>query len=368
VETRTKGIQIDKVGNRVVNKQYRGKRLFERLGKVSQEEAEIWLRQQQARIDLELSRSATRNFATAAGQYLTDCEKRSVRTLELIAYHVKLVLPFIGTLPLEAVHSGSLQSFIDSRLDDDKVSPTTVNRSLEVVRSILTKAARVWRNDDGTAWLGTAPLIEMLDTKATERLPHPITWEEQRTLVQELPCHLQPMILFAVNTGLRDDNICGLKWSWERYIPELKRSVFIVPAAEFKGNRPHVAILNDAAWNIIEKKRGEHTEYVFTYENERNKQPRNRIDSINNTAWQKARARAKLEQVRVHDLRHTFGQRLRDTGVSPEDRAALMGHATSNMTEHYATPTIARLIEMANRVTLAKDSATLLRLVREASK
>ncbi len=363
MRTRTKGIQVAENGDRDIDKQYKGQRIFARLGAVSQDEAETWLRQRQAAIDVELSQSTQRNFSHAADRYLTDCEKRGVRTIELIAYHITLILPYIGTKPLESVHSGSLQTFCDSRIEDDKVSPTTVNRTLEVVRSILTKAARVWRDDDGKPWLATAPLIEMLDTKATKRQPYPITWDEQKRLFAELPPHLERMALFAVNTGLRDDNVCGLRWSWERHIPELKRSVFLVPASEFKGKRPHVAILNDVAMSVVESCRGIHKDYVFTYRNEKKKVEPDRLDTINNTAWQKARNRAKLTQVRVHDLRHTYGQRLRDAGVSNEDRAVLMGHATSNMSEHYATPTIARLVEMANLVATTRDTPTLLRVV-----
>ena len=45
-----------------------------------------------------------------------------------------------------------------------------------------------------------------------------------------------------------------------------------------------------------------------------------------NTAWMKARVRAGLPHVRVHDLKHTFGRRLRAEGVSFEDRQDLLGH------------------------------------------
>lgn len=367
MRTRTKGIQVAENGNRDIDKQYKGRRIFVRLGAVSQEEAETWLRQRQAEIDVELSQGAQRNFSHAADRYLTDCERRGVRTIETIAYHITLILPYIGSKPLESVHSGSLQEFCDSRIEEDGVTPTTVNRTLEVVRSILTKAARVWRDDDGKPWLATAPLIEMLSTTVTKRQPYPITWDEQKRLFAELPSHLERMAVFAVNTGLRDENVCGLRWSWERYIPELRCSVFLVPASEFKGKRPHVAILNDVAMNIVNSCRGIHPEYVFTYRNEKKALPHARIDTINNTAWQKARNRAKLALVRVHDLRHTYGQRLRDAGVSNEDRAVLMGHATSSMSEHYATPTIARLVDMANLVSTTRDTPTLLRLVKESS-
>ena len=177
-----------------------------------------------------------------------------------------------------------------------------------------------------------------------------------------MPPHLERMALFAVNTGLRDDNICGLRWCWERPVPELQRSVFVVPASEFKGKRPHVAILNDVAMNVVESCRGNHPDYVFVYQNERKVMDANRVETNNNSAWQKARSRARLPQVRVHDLRHTYGQRLRDAGVSNEDRAVLMGHASKTMSEHYATPTIAKLVEMSNQVATTRDTPTLLRL------
>jgi integrase len=361
MRTRTKGIQVADDGSRIVNKQYRGRRIFVRLGAVSQDEAEAWLRQEQSRIDVELEQGSRRLFCDAAKKYLLEVQRRGVRTADLIGYHVNLILPYIGEKPLEAIHSGALEEFCEDRMTEDKVSPTTVNRTLEVVRAILTRAARVWRDDDGKPWLGSAPLIEMLPENP--RKPYPLTWEEQRRLFKELPAHLERMALFAVNTGLRDENVCGLRWKWERYIPELKRSVFVVPPEEFKGNRPHVAILNDVAMGVVESCRGKHPEYVFTYRSEQKDSEPDRVESMNNTAWQKARTRAKLAQVRVHDLRHTFGQRLRDAGVSNEDRAVLMGHAIGGMPEHYATPTIARLVEMANLVTTTRDTPTLLRVV-----
>ena len=76
-----------------------------------------------------------------------------------------------------------------------------------------------------------------------------------------------------------------------------------------------------------------------------------------------ARRDVGLEKVRVHDLRHTFGQRLRDGGVSEEDRALLLGHAIEGMPQHYATATVARLVKAANSVSRTRDRTTLLRVV-----
>ena len=65
----------------------------------------------------------------------------------------------------------------------------------------------------------------------------------------------------------------------------------------------------------------------------------------------------------MHDFRHTYGQRLRDAAVPEEDRSLLLGHAVDGMAQHYATATVARLVEMANRVSETRDRTTLLRVV-----
>jgi integrase len=216
-----------------------------------------------------------------------------------------------------------MQPFIDKRSEEDEVSPTTVNRTLEIVRTILNRAARVWRDDEGRPWLASAPLIEMLDE--TPRKPYPLTLEEQRRLFAELPPHLVKMALFAVNTGLRDENVCGLRWDWEVKVPDLGCSVFVIPAEAFKSEREHVVVLNEVARSVVESCRGQHPTYVFTYQGTQQEAQADRVKTMNNTAWQKARARANLVGVRVHDLRHSFGQRLRQAKVAAEDRALLMG-------------------------------------------
>src|SRR5437773_4995291 len=191
--------------------------------------------------------------------------------------------------------------------------------------------------------------------RESPRLPHPINWDEQERIFRRLPDHLARMALFAVNTGLRDANLCGLQWSWEVPIAELGRSVFVVPAQAFKSRRAHVVILNDAAWSIIETQRGKHPVWVFSYRGER-------VERMNNTAWQRARREAKLTDVRVHDLRHTFATRLRAAGVAEEDRAALLGHATRTMPEHYASADVGRLVGLANRVLDRVGTVTILRV------
>jgi integrase len=382
MRTRTNGIHVDDGGGRIADKWYRGERIYARLGRVSQEEAEAWIRRKQAEIDAkrenELREGDSKLFRVAAGKYLLELQRQpDVRTMETIAGHILLLNQWVGDVPLWQVCNDTFADFKSDRLAGRsrdgkqvrKVKPATVNRSLEVARTVLNRAARVWRTH-GKPWLGAAPLIEMLEEETTKRKPRPLSWAEQAKLLPLLPPHLERMALFALNTGARDENVCGLRWAWEVQVPEIGRSVFVVPASEFKGKRKHVLILNDAAWQIVESQRGRDAEFVFVYRRERvkhmDREPAmkyHRVRTMNNTAFQTARTKAGLSGHRVHDFRHTFAQRLRAAGVSEEDRALLLGHAVEGMAQHYATAEIARLVELANKVQETRDRTTLLRVV-----
>jgi hypothetical protein len=138
----------------------------------------------------------------------------------------------------QQIHDATLEPFIKDRLFQG-ASATTINRTLEVVRTILNRAARSYRDPDGRPWLDAIPpLISMLPEDP--RLPYPLSWEEQDRLFRRLPSHLARMALFAFNTGLRQSNLCGLQWTWEIAVPEIARSVFLIPADAFKTKRPHV--------------------------------------------------------------------------------------------------------------------------------
>lgn len=352
--TRTPGITADAHGNLTLNKEYRRVRLFFRLGQLPQEEAEARLAAEIARLERDWQRRASPRFATCAARYLA--ESREKRSVEVIALHVRLLVAHLGDLAPRQVHDATLKPFIAARLAAG-VSATTINRSLEVVRTILNRAARVYRDDAGRPWLeGLPPLITMLPE--SPRAPYPLTWEEQDRLFPRLPVNLARMVLFAVNTGARDSNVCGLQWRWELFVPEVGRSVFVIPPQAFKTRRAHVLILNDAAWSIVEEQRGLDPLWVF---------PRRgrRLTTMNNNAWRRARAEVGLRAARIHDLRHTFACRLRAAGVSAEDRAAaLLGHAPHAMTDHYASADVGRLIEQANLILRRGGTCTLLRLAR----
>lgn len=151
------------------------------------------------------------------------------------------------------------------------------------------------------------------------------------------------MALFKVNTGCRDQEVCGLRWEWEVEVPELETTVFLIPGDHVKNGDERLVVLNRVARAVVESVRGQHSEFVFTYRG-------HRVETMNNNAWQKARVRAGLPQVRVHDLKHTFGRRLRAAGVSFEDRQDLLGHRSGRITTHYSAAELQNLLEAPNRV------------------
>jgi integrase len=114
-------------------------------------------------------------------------------------------------------------------------------------------------------------------------------------------------------------------------------------------------ILNDVAWSVIQTQRRRHAVWVFPY-------PGRRVRTMNNNGWQQARREAELRPVRVHDLRHTYACRLRAAGVSAEDRAALLGHATQSMVGHCASGDVGRLLRQSNLVLNRLETRTVLRV------
>lgn len=116
-----------------------------------------------------------------------------MRSLEAIRVHVRLLEQCIGHLEPQQVHDATLQPSISVRIATG-ASATTINRSLEVARTILHRAARSYRGEDGRPWLDALPpLITMLPE--CRRSPYPITWEEQDRLFPKLPAHLARMVL-----------------------------------------------------------------------------------------------------------------------------------------------------------------------------
>ena len=83
--------------------------------------------------------------------------------------------------------------------------------------------------------------------------------------------------------------------------------------------------------------------------------------------WQEKnlrRAHPGYQSIRIHDLKHTFGRRLRAADVNEEDRKALLGHKNGSITSHYSGAELGQLIEAANMVSATDSRGPVLTILK----
>jgi len=105
---------------------------------------------------------------------------------------------------------------------------------------------------------------------------------------------------------------------------------------------------------------------VFTFQRGAKYEP-HAIETMNNSGWQHARKAVGLQDVRVHDLRHTVGMRLREAGVREETISDLLWHSRGTMTSHYSVAQVRELLDALNLITdeSNRTNASLEMLFRE---
>jgi integrase len=339
--------------------------LHESTGTSSRDEAERILIRRLAKLEEEATRQADAIylFEEAALQYVEEIAEKS--SADTIAMHLDQLLPFIGTLPLAHVHDGTIAPFIKHERARG-LAPKSINNALGCVATILNRASRVWRDQEGRPWLSQAPAkISRLPVKGKQAKSYPLSWAEQTRLIQGMPRHLADPVLFGINTGCREQEICQLRWDWEVAIPHLETSVFILPEKLTKNSDERIVVLNAVAKRVVDSRRGVHEDFVFTYCG-------HPMKKLNGTAWKRAWRRAGLPTEKgirkgVHNLRHTFGRRLRSAGVPLETRKALIGHANGDITTHYSEAELEELRKAAEKIVDPRVAQTpTLMIVRRA--
>ena len=379
-----------------VDKSYRGQRIQESTGSGDRKEAEQYLihRLEKLREQQVYGVRQIRTWREAATRYLVEFKDQP--SIGLTALYLEQLDPYIGDLPVDHVDDESLAPYIRDRLAGKlrgnptralgPVAPRTINIALERVIRVLNLCARKWRDEARRPWLDTVPMITRLDIRKSARKPHPLSWDEQSLLFAELPDHLKRMALYKVNSGCREQEVVKLRWDWEIPVPELETSVFLIPAdfggrhdnAGVKNGDERLVVLNRVAKSVIEGQRGLDSVWVFPYgqpDKDGNATP---VHRMNDSAWRKARKRAAVayEQrfrraaplgfasIRVHDLKHTFGRRLRAAGVTEEDRKILLGHKNGSITSHYSAVELGHLIDEANKISATDSRGPALTILR----
>ena len=241
-------------------------------------------------------------------------EKSKKKSIDGDVSKLRLMQGFRG-IYLHQISLDLIMSVID-RLD---CKDSTKNRYLALIRSILNAAMKKWN------WLDTVPHIEMY-----KEYEGRIRWlrpeEAQRLIDVARPHYFADLIIFSLNTGLRQGNVLGLKWNQV----DLERKVAWYHPDEMKAGRALGVALNDTAIEVIKRQTGKHPTFVFV--NKRN----NPITDINSRYWKESLKQAGIEDFTWHDLRHTWASWLVQRGVSLRILQEMGGWKTLAMVQRYA--------------------------------
>ena len=143
---------------------------------------------------------------------------------------------------------------------------------------------------------------------------------------QEYSDHLEPIVLLAMNTGMRRGEIFQLKWSNIDFYSK----TLTVEAGNTKSGKSRIIPLNDTAFHVLENwKTISQSQYVF---HGKDKEPLTDIKK----GFLKVLEEADIEEFRFHDLRHHFASKLVMRGVDLNTVRELLGHADIKMTLRYA--------------------------------
>ena len=139
--------------------------------------------------------------------------------------------------------------------------------------------------------------------------------------------HLRPMVLLALNSGMRRGELFNLKWP---DIDLATRMVTVIGRTAKTGQTRHIP-MNDEAYGVMCRWREQSTGdgYVFPSHDG------GRMDNIS-TSWERLIKDAKIRNFRFHDCRHDFASKLVMAGVDLNTVRELLGHSDIKMTLRYA--------------------------------
>jgi integrase len=233
----------------------------------------------------------------------------------------------------------------------------TINRNLQRLGALLGKAVE-WKAIDRHPFSGLKPLkhdrsgrVRYLDEEEEYQLRDALLRREDKLRKdrerfnawriarhktplplrnQEYVDHLRPIVLLALNTGLRRGELLALMWK----DVNLKTKWLTVAGQTSKNNQTRRVPLNAEAATILEgwnrQSKGSLTgSYVFASSKGK------RMTTIT-TAWRSLRKLARLRNFHFHDLRHHFASRLVQSGIDLNSVRELLGHSDIKMVLRYA--------------------------------
>ena len=321
------GVRIMPSGTKryFIHSQHRGHRVWKIVGDaavMTEAEARARARSMLAALrddrDIEADMPGDVPFETVAEEVLTRYGRRwKPRTLAANRRYLRdQLLPFFAGRPIAEIDREEVQRWFRSL----HATPAAANRSAPVL-SVIMQQAEAWgyRPDGGNPCKG----IRRYRQKRSERFLSP---EEYRRLGMALDRHQarQPFRVAALRllllTGCRKSEIIGLEWRFYRdgrlYLADSKtgpRTVWLCGAArEVLDGLPRSSrfVFPIGGWSA----------------------PWGWLDGF----WMQLRAEAGLEDVRLHDTRHSFASMALSSGETIRTVGRLLGHVNAATTLKYA--------------------------------
>jgi integrase len=277
---------------------------------------------------------ATRKTEILQGRYRWIQEKRSVQfkdfSISYLAYSknnkrawlrdytsLTHIIPFFDGKSLGDISSWMVEQYKQKRIM--VVKPATVNRELTTLKNMFTMAIK-WNQAEKN------PVKEVKLLRVEEKVERVLSPQEEEKLLGNTAPHLQPIIVTALNTGLRLGEILSLQWD----NVDLNQKVIVV--AHSKNGKVRKIPINKVLFSTLDNLKRENS-HVFA-----NVKTGKNYGSVK-TAFRAAIRRAGIKHLRFHDLRHTFASRIVLKGVDLTTVAELLGHSSIKMTVRYAHPT-----------------------------
>jgi integrase len=267
---------------------------------------------------------------------------------------LKVLRGGFGTRRLKSITYGDIERFRAARLKTPTLhkrqrSIATVNRELSMLRRVLNVAVR-------NGWLlrspiiGSKSLIAPGDEKPRQRI---LTREEERRLLDACiaqRAYLRPIIIMAIDTGMRRGEILKLKWA----DVDFSSHIIMVCAFNTKTMRERQVAMTERI----------KFELQWLYD-EVPKEPGDLVFGITGSikkAFNTATRKAKIHDLHFHDLRSTAATRMVQGNIPLPEVGRVLGHTQPQTTYRFY---VNANVETARRAAAVLDAFNNVEAVRE---
>lgn len=238
----------------------------------------------------------------------------------------------IGDVSLANLTPALVTEARDNIIHDRGVGTGTANRYLAALSAALTCAVKDWY------WMPENPCAKVRRTKESSGRERFLSSEEKARLLAACSSstdpRLYPIVLLALSTGARKNEIVSLQWS----DVDLEAGRALV--TQTKNKRPRMLYLTGPALAFLRELGAQRSPFQpFVFPSKRTGKP-----SFPRKKLDEARRRADLADFRFHDLRHTAASYLAMGGATGPQLMEIMGWTTPAMLRRYV-----HFFEGANR-------------------